>query len=449
MNLWQRIKAAVTRPQPGESRVWLSPRQAGVTVTEDTALTYSAVWACVRVISETIAALPWQVYRRTDDGREALDSNLRWLLNGQPCPEMTAAAFREALVAHALTWGNGYAEIQRNDAGRVESLWLLPPDRVTPKRSDAGELFYEVASQTGITYPLPASKVFHLHGLSFDGLVGYSPVRMAARAIGLGIAQDAFGQAFYNNGTTFGGMVEVPATMSAQQIKDMEAYLNDRHGGPDKAFRVRVAPAGTKYTNAGMPLTDAQFIESRRFAVNEIARWYRVPPHKIADLERSTNNNIEHQSIEFVTDTLVPWLTRLEQEANIKLVGPRAQGNVYTKFNVNALMRGDSKSRAEFYRTMTQIGAMTINEVRALEEMNGVGGDGDELLVQLNQTTLQRLVAEPEPQPDLAAEAPPAEPEGDSADDTEDEPQEPAARLRNESIRLIFTEEAPTQRRTA
>jgi HK97 family phage portal protein len=433
MNLWQRMKAAIlNRTQPGEQRIYLPQRQGGVYVSEDSALTYSAVWACVRVISETIAALPWHVYRKTPSGREDAENSLAWLLDNQPCAEMTAVSFREAIVAHALLWGNGYAEIERDNAGRVAALWLLTPDRVEVKRDDAGALYYELRLDDSTIRKLAPSHVFHLHGLGFDGLVGYSPVRMAARSIGLGIAQDSFGQAFYGNGTTFGGMVEVPGSMTPQQIADMEGYLNGKHGGPDKAFRVRVMAAGMKYTNAGMPMTDAQFIESRRFSVNEIARWYRVPPHKIADLERSTNNNIEHQSIEFVTDTLLPWLRRLEKEANTKLIGSRAQGNVYTKFNVNALMRGDAKSRAEFYRTMTQIGAMSINEVRALEELNGIGDDGDAMLVQLNQTTLERLV-EGEP---MAAPAAPVAEEPEE-DDEEPEDEAPTNVIRSAALAFI------------
>jgi phage portal protein BeeE len=207
--------------------------------------------------------------------------------------------------------------------------------------------------------------------------------------------------------------------MSKEQIKDAEDYYNGKARGPDKAFRIQVAPSGTKAHQLSMPMTDAQFLESRKFSVTEVARWYGVPPHKIADLDRATNNNIEHQGIEFVTDAIVPWAVRLEQEANAKLFGARAQGRVYTKLNVSALMRGDSKSRADYYRAMTQMGAMSINEVRALEELNSIGPDGDTHLVQLNQTTLERLVeGEPEPQP--AASAPPVDPETvDPEDDDE------------------------------
>ncbi len=412
MSVWTRIAALFTSVQPGESRVYVPYRQAGVVVSEDTALTNAAVWACVRVIAETVAALPWRVYRKTPGGREPMASHtVDWLLNNQPNHEQTAFAFREVLMAHALTWGNAYAEIERDLSGRVTALWPLTPDRVNAKRTEVGELVYEVSDAAGAIAVVKAADMLHLHGLGFDGLVGYSPVRMAARSIGLGIAQDTFGASFYQNGTAFGGMVEVPASMSKDQISEMETYLNARHKGPDKAFGVRVVANGMKYHNLGMPLQDAQFIESRRFAVTEVARWYRVPPHKIADLERSTNNNIEHQSIEFVTDCIVPWVTRLEQEVNVKLFGVRAVGSVYTKMAVNALMRGDAKSRAEFYRTMTQIGAMSINEVRELEELNGIGAPGDEHLVQLNQTTLERLVQEPSP---VAAAKPAPEPAAES-----------------------------------
>lgn len=417
MNLWDRIRNAFTRVQPGEQRIYVPYRQAGVTVSEDTALTNAAVWACVRVIAETVAALPWRVYRKTAGGREAMHSHaVDWLLNNQPNGEQTAFAFREGLMAHVLTWGNAYAEIERDLAGRVTALWPVTPDRVTPKRQDDGTFVYEVDDGAGKKSIVQAPDMLHLHGLGFDGLVGYSPVRMAARSIGLGIAQDVFSGAFYGNGTTFGGMVEVPATMNPTQIAEQEAYLNATHKGPDKAFKVRIVANGMKYHNIGMPLNDAQFIESRKFSVTEVARWYRVPPHKIADLERSTNNNIEHQSIEFVTDTIVPWVTRLEQEVNIKLFGARAVGSVYTKMSVNALMRGDAMSRANFYRAMTQMGAMSINEVRELEELNGIGDAGDEHLVQLNQTTLEHLVADPPAaksaaQDDPAAKPAPAEPE--------------------------------------
>jgi HK97 family phage portal protein len=412
MNLWQRI-TAIFRDRPVQSRVYLPQGQAGVNVTEDTALTYSAWWACVRVVSQTVAALPWGVYEKTAAGRKEVDGSLAWLLNNQPNSEMTAIAFKEALVAHALCWGNGYAEIVYDLAGRVAQLWPLAPDRVCPERNqETGALQYRVTNGDGSQSILEPRRVFHLHGLGFDGIVGYSPVRMAARSIGVGIAQETFAQAFYANGAVFGTVVELPtSSMSPEQIADAEASLNEKGRGPAKAFTTKVMPQGSTPHKLTMPLQDAQFLESRKFSVTEICRWFGVPPHKVADLERSTNNNIEHQGIEFVTDAIVPWCIRLEQEANVKLIGTRSMGRVYTKLVVAGLMRGDSKARAEYYKSMTQIGALTINQVLALEDMNGIGPAGDSNLVQLNQTTLEWLVKNPGAKSAAPAAPEPSEPE--------------------------------------
>jgi len=390
------FSALASLRNPADRRLYVSPRQAGVLVTEDTALTLAEWWACVSVISRTLASLPWGVFERTEQGRKQIDGQVAWVLNNQPNPEMTAFSFREAMMAHVLNWGNGYAEIQRDLSGRVVALWPITPDRVTvERRKSDGVLIYRVMNSEGAEQQLTADQVFHVHGLGFDGLVGYSIVQMAARSIGVGIAQDVFAQSFYANGTVMGSIVEIPATMSPQQIKDAEGYLNEKHRGPENAFRVKVAPVGVKTHPMGMPMTDAQFVESRQMSITMAARWLGVPPHKIADLTRSTNNNIEHQGIEFVTDAIRPHAMRFEQEANVKLFSARAQGRVYTKLNLNAIMRGDSKARAEFYRTMTQIGAMSINEVRELEDMNSIGPAGDVHLVQLNQTTLEHLVQNP------------------------------------------------------
>jgi HK97 family phage portal protein len=403
----RRVANLLRRQRVVEQRIHVHPVQAGVVVTPDSALTFAAVWACVSVISRTIAALPWRVFVTSERGRDSVDSTVAWLLNNQPNSEMTAFSFREALMSHVLLWGNAYAEIERDLAGRPTALWIITPDRVTVKRDEkTGELGYDVRGEYDQVRLRP-DQVLHIHGLGFDGVVGYSPVQMAARSMGIGIAQDAFGAAFYANGTVFGAVAEMPGAMNGPQMAATEAELNGSRKGPDNAFKFKVAPQGTKLHQLSMPMTDAQFLESRKFSVTEVARWYGVPPHKIADLDRSTNNNIEHQGIEFVTDAIVPWAVRLEQETNVKLFGARAQGRVYTKLMVNALMRGDAKSRSEFYRTMTQIGAMSINEVRELEELNTIGTAGDSHLVQLNQTTLEWLVENP----DAKAAAPPSAPE--------------------------------------
>lgn len=396
MRWWKRLFNKVPQPQsPGWPRTYLPVQQAGVAVTPDTALTFSAVWACVSVIARTMATLPWRVYERSPGGKKEIDRGLAWLLNTQPNSEMTAVSLRETLMMHVLTWGNAYAEIEWDGAGRPVGLWPLAPDTVCPMRDAPGaRLYYQVTSAGG-TYRLDPTDILHFHGMGWDGLRGYSPVQMAARSIGMGIAQDTFGQAFFANGTIFGSVIEMAGNLSSEQIQQAEAYFNDKQRGPGNAFKVKVAPVGTKVNPISMPMTDAQFLESRKFSVTEVCRWYGVPPHKVADLERSTNNNIEHQGISFVSDAIVPWAVRLEQEVNVKLIGPRVQGRVFTKLDVDELMRGDSAARATYYRAMTQMGAMSINEVREREDLNSIGADGDVYLVQLNQTTLERLLEPP------------------------------------------------------
>lgn len=435
--LMQRVRALLLRRSPGEARIYVSQRQAGVLVNEDTAMTLAEWWACVSVISRTVASLPWGVFERSEKGRTELDNQIAWLLNNRPNPETSAFSFREALVAHAINWGNGYAEIQFDLSGRASNLWLMTPDRVTPDRNEADALVYKVSDPNGGQRILTADNVFHLHGLGFDGLCGYSMVTMAARSLGVAIAQDVFAQSFYANGTQLGNLIEMPGSMSPDQIKLSENYYNEAHRGPEKAFKIRVAPTGTKIHAMGMPMNDAQFVESRQLSVTMAARWLGVPPHKIADLTRSTNNNIEHQGIEFVTDAIVPWALRLEQEANIKLFGARSRGRIYTKLNVNGLMRGDAKSRAEFYRTMTQIGAMSINEVRALEDMNSIGEAGDEHLVQLNQTTLERLVEDPPEATPAALQAPAPEDTPAEEEPPEDAPADPANVIRHGALEFL------------
>lgn len=435
MNLWQRITARF-RERPQQQRTYLSQSQAGVVVTEDTALTFGAWWAAVSLISRTVAGLPWGVYQKTQAGRDELYNTVSWLLNTQPNPEMTAFSFRETLIAHVLNWGNGYAEIVYDLAGRPAQLWLLAPDRVWPERNEqTGALQYRVTNGDGSQTIMEPWQILHLHGLGWDGIMGYSPVRMAARSIGVGIAQETFAQSFYANGAVFGTMVELPTkSMTAQQIADAETSLNASLRGPAKAFSTKVVPEGSTPHKLTMPLQDAEFIASRKLSVTEVARWLGLPPHKLADLERSTNNNIEHQGIEFVVDAIVPWCIRLEQEANVKLIGARSQGRVFTKLTVAGLMRGDAKSRAEYYKTMRDIGVLTVNQILALEDMNGIGPAGDARLVQLNQTTLDYLVENPgmksNPSPAPGPQEPPAPEE---PDDTED-PAQPTNVIRASAL---------------
>lgn len=392
MNIWQRLRNAMRwKPQ---QRIFIGSRQAGVSVTEDTAQAYSAVGACVRIISETLASLPWQVYRKLDVGREALTSNgVNWLLNHQPNPEQTAVVWRRQLLMHFLMWGNGYAEIERGLDGRPVWLWPLLPDRTEMRRSETGELVCMVRGQDGDTYFLPRENVYHLSDGSFDGLMGLSRIRLARRSIGAGIAQDMFTASYYENGASIGGTItqKTGKTLTGEGVKALLKTFNEEHQGPDRARKTLYLDAGMEYTPLSIPLSDAEFMASRHFAIEEICRWFGVPQHLVQMLTE-TNYAISYSADKnFVEHTLRPIATLMEQEANIRLFGARAAGSIYSKINLSALMRGDPKVRGEWYKSMINAGVMSINEVRELEELNAIGDEGDEHYLQTSMTTLTRI----------------------------------------------------------
>ena len=425
MNWFNRLASffALSRPpEPSSRYIFVRGTQSGVRVDHDTALTYSAVWACVRVIADTTATLSWHVMqRRADGGKERLASHpVDWLLDVQPNPEMTAFTFRQLMLAWTLTWGNGYAEIERDGARRPIWLWPISPDRVTPMRATAelvedegldvpvNSIVYRVWNQTAPPSFVPVADMFHIKGLGFDGLVGYSVVNMMARSISLGIAMEESGSSLFGNGSRPDGILKYDGKVTAEVQTQTREEWEKVHRGPKNRSRLAVLGGNATYQPITMPNDDAQWLEARKFQATEVARWYRVPPHKIGDLTHATFSNIEEQSIEFVTDTIVPWAVPLEQEANIKLFGRASQGRLITKLNVNALMRGDSARRAEYFNKMGDI--YSINEKRAYEDLNPIGPDGDKRLVQLNLTTLEKVGEEPPP-------APPTEPDETDDDD--------------------------------
>ena len=413
MNWLHRMIVALRRTTPekypGSARIVYVPMQsqAGIRVDHDNALQLSAVWACVRIISETIAALPWQVFQYSENsGRERVSGAFEAMLDIKANGEMDAGTLRETLLGHALTWGNGYAEIERDGfSGRPVALWPIMPDRVAVKRDDDGQLVYEISQSQGKTL-LPARDVFHLHGLGFDGLQGYSVISMAAQSIGLGLATERYGSAFFGNGAIPGLVLQHPAALSAVAYDRIKESWQERHQGPNKAHRPAILEEGMSVEKIGLPPEDSQFLETRKFQTQEICRWYRVPPHKVADLERATFSNIEHQAIEFVQDTILPWTRRLEREAQIKLLGPTQRNRQFTRLNLKSLLRGDDKSRAEFYDKMRNMGVFSVNEIRALEDMNPIGPAGDKHIVQMNMTTLEKVGEEPEPPAPQVTEEP-------------------------------------------
>ncbi len=401
--------ARQVEPQAGSVGVNIWPRSdSGVPVTHESALKFSAVWACVRVISEAISQMEWSEYAQTPDGKRRINGPLDVLLSRRPNNEMSAFSFRETMLAHALTWGNGYAEIERDSAGRPLALWPLPPDRVQVHRDEDGQIQYVIQNREA----LQPSQVFHVRGLGYDGLVGYSVISMTAQSIGLGMVQERAGAAFWRNGARPGGILTPDGTMNREARKQLEEEWNAAYGGGANMNKIVALSHSLKYTPISIPNEDAQFLDSRKFSVDDIARWYRVPPHKIGSLDRATFSNIEHQAIEFVTDTLVPWAMRLEQEADIKLL-PTGNRIRFTKLSVNSLMRGDAASRAEFYAKMRDLGALSVNDILESEDRNTIGEDGDVRLVPLNMVPLD-AVARP-----AEAETPPPEPESEPEEQPE------------------------------
>ena len=325
---------------------------AGKNVNERSAMQMTAVYSCVRILAEAVAGLPLHLYRYKEDGgkEKALDHPLYHLLHDEPNPEMSSFVFRETLMTHLLLWGNAYAQIIRNGKGEVIALYPLMPNRMVVDRDTKGRLYYQYTTSTedaptmkGVTVNLPPSDVLHIPGLGFDGLVGYSPIAMAKNAIGMAIACEEYGAKFFANGAAPGGVLEHPGTIKDPQ-RVRESWQST-FGGSANSNKIAVLEEGMKYTPIGISPEQAQFLETRKFQVNEIARIFRVPPHMVGDLEKSSFSNIEQQSLEFVKYTLDPWVIRWEQTIHRSLLLPDEKSQYFVKFNLEGLLRGDYQSR--------------------------------------------------------------------------------------------------------
>jgi len=372
---------------------------AGKPVNEHTAMQITAVYSCVRILSETVAGLPLHVYKYNESGgkEKYLKHPLYKLLHDEPNPEMTSFSFRETLMTHLLLWGNAYAQIIRNARGEVITLYPLMPNKMTVDRDKTGRLFYLYQRSTedaptlgkdSMVY-LDPSDVLHIPGLGFDGLVGYSPIAMAKNAVGLSMATEEYGAKFFANGATPGGVLEHPGTIKdPQKIKES---WNVAYQGSANSHRVAVLEEGMKYQQIGVPPEQAQFLETRKFQINEIARIFRIPPHMLADLEKSSFSNIEQQSLEFVKYTLDPWVVRWEQTMYRSLLRESEKPTVFIKFNVDGLLRGDYASRMTGYATARQNGWMSANDIRELENLDKIPAElgGDLYLINGAMTKLQ------------------------------------------------------------
>ena len=353
---------------------------SGKPVNERTAMQTTAVYACVRILAEAVASLPLHVYEYQDDGGKKLvhDHPLYYLLHDEPNPEMTSFVFRETLMSHLLIWGNAYAQIIRDGAGRVLGLYPLLPDKMEVQRDDRGNIYY-VYSRNSDENPtfkeygnikLKAEDVLHIPGLGFDGLVGYSPIAMAKNAVGMTLACEEYGASFFANGANPGGVLEHPGVLK-DPSKVRESW-NSVYRGVNNAHKIAVLEEGMKYQQIGIPPEEAQFLETRKFQINEIARLYRIPPHMVGDLDKSSFSNIEQQSLEFVKYTLDPWVIRWEQSLQRSLLLPGEKGKYFIKLNVDGLLRGDYQSRMNGYAVGRQNGWFSANDIREMENMNPI-----------------------------------------------------------------------------
>jgi HK97 family phage portal protein len=386
---------------------------SGETVTEHTALTYSAVWDAVNLISNTTSALPLHLMQRKGQKKRiADDRKLYSVLHDQANEYMTAMIFRKVMMSHILTWGNGYAEIVRNGYGEVVALWPITPNRVRLEMDEERKLFYRIRvdSQDVI---LPRERVLHVTGPSFDGFLGYSVIAMARKSIGLGMAMESFGSMYFGSGTHPGVIVSHPMKMDPVTKSNLQTALTDSYSGLGKSHKLMLLEEGMKLESVGIPPEDSQFLESRQFQIPEVARWFGVPPHKLKDLSKSSFNNIEQEQMSFVVDSILPWLVLLEQNYMMQLLTPSdrnltGNGRYYFKHVLEGLLRGDSASRAKFYQVLWGLGALSSNDIRALEDWDPVPG-GDQYFVPLNYAPigmvqeLLRKKSEPAPPPQLPA----------------------------------------------
>ena len=375
---------------------------AGKIVTERSAMQMTAVYSCVRILAEAIAGLPLHLYRYTDSGgkEKATDHPLYLLLHDEPNPEMSSFVFRETLMTHLLLWGNAYAQIIRNGKGEVMALYPLMPNKMSVERDENGQLYYTYTrsaeeaktAETGRVILLPKD-VLHIPGLGFDGLVGYSPIAMAKNAIGLAIATEEYGAKFFANGAAPSGVLEHPGTIKDPQ-RVREAWQS-QFGGSSNSGKIAVLEEGMKYTPISISPEQAQFLETRKFQINEIARIFRVPPHMVGDLEKSSFSNIEQQSLEFVKYTLDPWVVRWEQSIARSLLSEKEKKQYFVKFNLEGLLRGDYASRMNGYATARQNGWMSANDIRELENLDRIPAEegGDLYLINGNMLPLKQAGA--------------------------------------------------------
>jgi HK97 family phage portal protein len=370
---------------------------AGIKVNEETSLKFSAVWSAVNILSSGGAQPPYQVFKRIPNGKEIFPEHPAYkLIHEAPNEWMNPFAFKQILLSFALLWGNGYARIRKDTRERPVSLVPIHSALVQPILIE-GVLFYRING----TEIIPARDMIHIMGFTLDGYTGKSPIEVARDTIGLGLAAQSFGSTFFKNGSNTEMGFQIPGNLDDIQYKRLQTVLMQRNSGGENAHKPLLLEGGMTLEKITIPPDQAQFIQTRNFQVNEIARFYNLPPHMIGDLERSTNNNIEQQGIEFTQYSLMPWIIRMEEEFTRKLIFESEKPDIFVEANADGLMRGDAQARAVYYKTRWEIGSLSANEIRAKENDNPYPG-GEKYFVPVNYQTVERAqsdIAQVTPEP--------------------------------------------------
>lgn len=400
---WEALKSLFASLRRGEDPQreikWFTPYAvAGVHLTADQSLSLSTVWACIDIIAKNIASCQWQIYEPvpgTKRRRLLSEDRRAWMLNTRPNDEMTGIGFREAMLFQAIPFGNSYAEIVRDAGGRVIQLWPLMTDRMMPKRDPkTWELQYHYTQPDGSVQIFNSRKIFHVRGPGLWGLMGDNVLARAAKTLGVAAAQERFSASFFGQGAQPMGVLEFPGKLTPEVHARLKQDWAEKHKGPENAHKPLILESGMKFNPITIDPQKSQLVEEKKFSVEEICRWFGVPPHKVQHLEHATFSNIEHSSIEFVRDALAPWAKRLCQEADFKLFDQNRGPWKCTEIDLRPLTYGDAASRSAAQGAWRQNGIMTANEIRQQEGLDDCGDDGDVLLVQANLTTVEKILTD-------------------------------------------------------
>ena len=371
---------------------------SGNVITKESALQITAVWSCVKVISETIASLPISLYEKDIKNKKSVlfGNPLHTLVGEQPSSLYNSFNFFEKCLIDLCLDGNFYAYIERNNGGLPTQIIPIQCEDVDVYVSpDGREVYYQITQNTVIPYPITgkvgANNMLHIKGLSCDGIVGKAPIQSAAESLGVSLSIEKFAGSFFKNGASIGGILKHPGTLKPETAKRLRAAWNQTYSGSINAGKTAILEEGMDFIPRMIPNNQAQFLETRQYQVSDIARIFRVPNHMINDLSKISYSSIEAQQIDFVVHTITPWIKRIETALNQKLIPVKQKGKQYFKFNLNALLRGDSKTRADYYRTLVNIGVLSPDEVRQFEDLNSMGGASESVYMQSNMMPLDTL----------------------------------------------------------